>query len=121
MSHPVTPARARRARDPRSQDLMVRYSKIPHTPYGIRNSEIRNANAVAPDDGAGSSGPIGWGHGAVGWSGFRSPVSSPANPAYRPSTLPAPSDALATPSRSITGHPHLASQSPTSTHPPGGS
>jgi hypothetical protein len=28
-----------------------------HTPYGIRNSEIRNANALAPDDGAGSSGP----------------------------------------------------------------
>jgi hypothetical protein len=49
------------------------------------------------------------------------PRQSPANPAPPPSSPSAPSDAPATPSRSITGHPHPASRSPTSTHPPGGS
>jgi hypothetical protein len=38
--------------------LMVRYSKIPHTPYGIRNSGIRNANTPIPHHGAGLSWPI---------------------------------------------------------------
>ena len=42
MSDPVTSARARRARDPRSQDLMVRYSGTPirHTEFGIRKLEF---------------------------------------------------------------------------------
>lgn len=44
MSDPVTSARSRRARDPRSQDLMVRYSGTPirHTEFGIRESGFRN-------------------------------------------------------------------------------
>jgi hypothetical protein len=40
---PRPPAPAR-ARDPRSREYMVRYSgtPIPHTEFGIRESEIRN-------------------------------------------------------------------------------
>ncbi len=47
MSDPVTsaaPAAARRARDPRSREYMVRYSGTPirHTEFGIRESEFGN-------------------------------------------------------------------------------
>jgi hypothetical protein len=98
MSDPVTPARARRARDPRSQDLMVRYSKIPHTPYGIRNSEIRNANTPIPHHGAGLSWPIIRG---CEWSGrmerFRPFRFQPRVPRFRNLMRKHPSDALATP------------------------
>lgn len=42
MSDPVTSARARRARDPRSRGYMVRYSGSPirHTEFGIRKLEF---------------------------------------------------------------------------------
>ena len=38
----------------RTQDV------LPHTPYEVRISEIRNANAVAPDDGAGQLDGAAW-------------------------------------------------------------
>jgi hypothetical protein len=43
---------------PASDLLIYHYSPILHKPYGIRNSEIRNANALIPHHGAGSSWPI---------------------------------------------------------------
>jgi hypothetical protein len=43
---------------PASTLLIYHYSPILHKPYGIRNSEIRNANALIPHHGAGSSWPI---------------------------------------------------------------
>jgi hypothetical protein len=43
---------------PASTLLIYHYSQILHKPYGIRNSEIRNANAPIPHHGAGSSWPI---------------------------------------------------------------
>ena len=42
MSHPVTPVPASRIRAPAPRDFMVRYSEssIPHTEFGIRESEF---------------------------------------------------------------------------------
>ena len=49
-------------------------------------------------------------NGAGEWGGFGPSVSSPADPASCHSTLPATSDALATPFRSIAGHSHSSTQ-----------
>jgi hypothetical protein len=99
--------------------ITIPQSSISHTEFGIRNSEIRNANAPIPHHGAGSSGPIIPGvNGAAEWSGFGPSISSPANPAYRPSTLPAPSDALVAHFRSSAGHSHSSTQPPLRTSAP---
>jgi len=57
-------------------------------------------------------------NGAAEWSGFGHSISSPANPAYRPSTLPAPSDALVAHFRSSAGHSHSSTQPPLRTSAP---
>ena len=89
------------------------YSPIPHKPFGIRNSEIRNANALIPHHGAGSSGPIIRG---CEWSGrmerFRPFDFQPRRPRFRNLMRKNPSDALATPFRSIARHPHSSTQPP---------
>jgi hypothetical protein len=69
---------------PASTLLIYHYSPILHKPYGIRNSEIRNANAPIPHHGAGSSWPIIRG---CEWSGrmerFRPFRFQPRGPRFR--------------------------------------
>lgn len=72
--------------------ITIPQSSISHTEFGIRKLEmLMPGYLIMERDRVGQS-SMGV-HGAAEWSGFDPSISSPADPAYRPSTLPATSDA----------------------------
>ena len=91
---------------------------IPHTEFGILKLEMLMPwHRVVERDRAGQLDGAGW----SGWmERFSIPRFQPREPRFRNLMRKHLSDALATPSSACAGHPHPATQSPTSTHPPEG-